>query len=192
MTEKNFYIMLDDPPWAGPITTTVSGPDFRIDDGVIRDDEQQPYEIILRVDKQAKNPGEFPPCDIHGLRGGLLFSQRFIDLLKKLNVDNIQYFDAKVTYEPTGLQLPYKAANIIGIVSGLDLDNSEVELDDDIVIDIESMCFDESKMEGYKIFRLNESIMHIIVHRSIKEAVEEADLTGFMFVTDEEYEPSMI
>ncbi|MEJ2612313.1 MAG: hypothetical protein P8179_20170, partial [Candidatus Thiodiazotropha sp.] len=79
-----------------------------------------------------------------------------------------------------------------GIVSGLDLDNSEVELDDDIVIDIESMCFDESKMDGYKIFRLNESIMHIIVHRSIKEAVEEAGLTGFMFVTDDEYEPSMI
>jgi hypothetical protein len=126
------------------------------------------------------------------LESGYLFSERFIKLLSDLNVDNIQYIKAKVTYEPTGLQLPYKAANIIGIVSGLDLDNSEVEFDDDIVIDIESMCFDESKMQGHKIFRLQESIMHVVVHRSIKEAIEEDGLTGFMFVTDDEYEPGMI
>jgi hypothetical protein len=192
MTEKNFYIMLNAPPWGGPDPVMIDGPDFMIDDGVVCDDEQQPYEVVLKVDNKAENPSDFPPCDIHSLDSGYLFSQRFIDVLKKLNVDNIQYFDAKVTYEPSGLQLPYKAANIIGIVSGLDLDNSEVELDDDIVIDIESMCFDESKMEGYKIFRLNESIMHVVVHRSIKEAIEEAGLTGFMFVTDDEYEPGMI
>jgi hypothetical protein len=192
MSEKNFYIMLENAPWAGPNVSTLTGPDFMIDDGVYIAEHEQPYEISLTVDKQAENPTEFPPCDIHMLESGYLFSERFIKLLSDLNVDNIQYIKAKVTYEPTGLQLPYKAANIIGIVSGLDLDNSEVEFDDDIVIDIESMCFDESKMQGHKIFRLQESIMHVVVHRSIKEAIEEDGLTGFMFVTDDEYEPGMI
>lgn len=192
MTDKNYYIMLENAPWAGPNTTTLSGPDFMIDDGVFIPDQEQSYEISLTVDKQADDPADFPPCDIHRLNSGYLFSEHFIELLKKLNVYNIQYFDAKVTFEPTGLQLPYKAANIIGIVSGLDLDNSEVEFDDNIIIDIESMCFDENKMQGLKIFRLQESIMHIVVHRSIKEAIEAAGLTGFMFVTDDEYEPGMI
>ena len=62
----------------------------------------------------------------------------------------------------------------------------------DNVIDIESMCFDEDKLSGHKIFRLQEHIMLLIVHRSIKEAVENAGLTGFMFLTDDEYEPGMI
>lgn len=184
--------MINDPPWGGPDPFILSGPDLILDDGVICDDPQQPYDVLLKVDKKAENPADFPPGDIHSLDSGYLFSARFIELLKKLNVDNIQYFDAKVTYEPTGRQLPYKAANIIGIVSGLDLDNSTVEFDEDIIIDIERMCFDENKMQGLKMFRLNESIMHIVVHRSIKEAIEEAGFTGFLFVTDEEYEPGMI
>ncbi len=192
MSDKNFFIMLENVPWAGPSTTTLTGPDFMIDDGVFLSNHKQSYEISLAVDKQADNPADFPACDIHRLDSGYLFSERFIELLKNLNVDNIQYFDAKVIYEPTGLQLPYKAANITGIASGLDLNKSEVEFDDDIIIDIESMHFNENKMQGHKIFRLQESIMLVVVHRDIKEAIENAGLTGFMFVTDDEYDPSMI
>lgn len=193
MTDKNFYIMLENAPCAGPNTTTLTGPDFMIDDGVFISDQEQSYEISLTIDKQADNPAEFSPCDIHRLDSGLLFSQRFIDLLTELNVDNIQYFDAKVIYEATGFQLPYKAANVIGKVSGLDLNNSNVELSrKGNIIAVRTMKFDENKMQGHKIFRLQERVMLIVVHRSIKEAVEIAGLTGFMFVTDDEYDPSMI
>lgn len=193
MAEKDFYIMLENAPWAGPNAVTHTGPDFAIDDGVFIADHEQLYEISLTVDKLADNPADFPPCDIHMLDSGYLFSERFIELLNNMSVDNIQYFDAKVIYEPTGLQFPYKAANVIGKVSGLDLDGSVVELSrKGNIIAIRTMKLDENKMQGQKIVRLHESVMLIVVHRSIKEAVENSGLTGFMFVADDEYDPSMI
>lgn len=193
MTDKNYYIMLADPPWAGPTSKVVKGPDIMVNDGVFLSDVKDKYEIVLSVDKKAENPAEFPPCDIHGPTRTLMFSQRFIDILNSLGVDNVQYFDADVTYEPTGEKCPYKVANIVGIVSGLDMDESEVIMSGKgNVLDIEVMSLDEEKLKGQKVVRLQEDIMLMIVHRTIKEAVEEAGLTGFLFLADDEYEPGMI
>lgn len=193
MSDKNFFIMLADPPWAGPSVKILKKHDVMVNDGVFLHDVKEKYEMLLTVDKKAKNPTEFPPCDIHGPSRTLMFSQRFIEILDTLGVDNIQYLDADVTYEPTGEKLSYKVANVVGIFSGLDMEQSDVILSSQgNVLSIEKMRFDDSKLDGHKIFRLYEDIMLLIVHRSIKEAVENAGLTGLMFVTDEEYEPGMI
>lgn len=193
MTDKNFFIMLADPPWAGPTVKVLKKPDVMVNDGVFLPGVNESYEILLTVDEKAKDVHDFPPCDIHGPSRTLMFSKRFIELLIGMGVDNIQYLDAEVTYEPTGQKLPYKVANVVGIISGLDMGASDVVLSpQDNIIDIEEMCFDESKLSGHKIFRLQEHIMLLIVHRSIKEAVENAGLTGFMFLADDEYEPGMI
>lgn len=193
MSDKNFFIMLPDPPWAGPTVKVLKKPDVMVNDGVLLRDVKDKYEMILTVDEKAKDPKEFPPCDIHGPSRTLMFSKRFVEILMGMGVDNIQYLDADVTYEPTGEKLPYKVANVVGIISGLDMGRSDVLLSaQDNVIEIEAMCFDENKLRGHKIFRLQEHIMLLVVHRSIKEAIENAGLTGFMFLTDDEYEPGMI
>lgn len=193
MSDKNFFIMLPDPPWAGPTVKALQRPDVMVNDGVFLHDVKQKYEMLLTVDKKAKDPAEYPPCDIHGPSRTLMFSKRFIAILAALGVDNIQYLDADVTYEPTGEKVLYKVANVVGILSGLDMGQSDVVLSsEDNILDIETMCFDENKLDGHKIFRLQEHIQLLVVHRSIKEAVENAGLTGFMFLTDNEYEPGMI
>ena len=117
MNDKNFYIMLADPPWAGPNSQIISGPDIRVYNGVFLSNVQEPYKITLTVDKQAANTNDFPPCDIHGPNRSLMFSKAFIDLLASLGVDNIQYSDADVTYEPTGQELPISG----GIVETSDI-----------------------------------------------------------------------
>lgn len=193
MTDKNFYIMLADPPWAGPTAKVVKGPDIMVNDGVFLNGVEEKYEILLTVDKKAEDVAEFPPCDIHGPTRTLMYSKRFIEILMSLGVDNIQYFDADVTYAPTGEKCSYKVSNIVGIVSGLDMSQSNVLLSDQgNVLQIRKMCLDEEKLKGHKIFRLQEHIMLTVVHKSIKDAVEEAGLTGFMFLTDDEYEPGFI
>jgi len=185
--------MLVDTPWAGPIAKVISGPDIMVDDGVFIDNVKNNYEILLSVDEQADNPEEFQPCDIHGSTRNLMFSSRLIDILNKQGVDNIQYFNANTIYEPTGEQYNYKIANVLGIISGLDMDKSDVILSrKGNVLEIEKMVLDEEKMQGHNIFRLQESIMHIVVHKTIKEAIEAEKLTGFMFVPDEEFEPGML
>lgn len=193
MSGKNFFIMLCDPPWAGPTVKVLTGPDVMVNDGVFLPEVKEKYEMLLIVDDKAKVPKEYPPCDIHGPSRTLMFSKRFIEILSAMGVDNIQYLNADVTYEPTGEKVIYKVANVVGILSGLDMEKSDVILSsEDNIIEIETMCFDESKLDGHKIFRLQEHIMLLVVHRSIKEAVEDAGLTGFMFLTDDEYEPGMI
>lgn len=193
MTDKDYFIMLADPPAAGPTATVKKGPEIQVNNGVCLEDVQGTYEIVLSVDRSATDASEYPPLDIHGPTRPLLFSQRFVDVLDSLGVDNIQYFDADVVYEPTGETLPYNVANVVGVVSGLNLEQSDVIVSPKgNVLNIEAMCLDEQKLEGHKVCRLEERVMHIVVHKSVKEAVEAADLTGFLFVSDDEYEPSMI
>ena len=193
MNDKNFYLMLIDTPLTAPRVEVIKGPDITVNDGVSIDDVTEEYEMTLSVDKKIKNIAECSPCDIHGPSRSLIFSKRFIDLLAKLQINNIQYLHADVTYTATNEKVAYKVANIVGIVSGLDLDKSTViSSRQGNILEIEEMVLDEDKLSGHKIFRLKESIMHIVVHKSIKEAIENAGLTGFMFLTDEEYEPGML
>ena len=189
---KNYFVMLADSPWGGPTAELIEGPDFHVNDGVMIGETENSFNIKLEVDKQG-DPKEFPPCDIHGPTRNLLFSKKLIQVLETCGVDNIQYFDANVTYEPTGEKVDYKVANVIGAVSGADFDKSDLVLSPKgNVVRIKKLVFDESKFEGHKIVRLKERIMLLVVHKSIKEAIEAASLTGLMFVSDDEYCPSML
>lgn len=193
MNDKNFYIMLADPPSAGPTQTLISGPDIMVHSGEWLEGIEAPFEIVLQVDTQAQSPLDFPPLDIHGPNRSLLFSERFIGILDKLGVETIQYLDAAVSYGPTGAKVPYKVANIVGLVEGLNREASDLDLSPKgTVLSIEQMQLDEEKLSEQKIFRLQEDDMLIVVHKSIREAVEAAGLTGFLFVADDEYEPGMI
>ncbi len=200
MEEKNFFIMLVDTPWGGPTIEAISVPDLRANRGRVIGPLKEKYKLKLILTPDT-DPEEFPARDITEKAKFQIFSKKFIGILDQLQVNNIEYFDADVTYEPTGEQLDYKVANIIGVISGLDLEKSQVIYDEDdedddeddpFILEIEKMCFDDTKMKGNKIFRLQESIMHIVVHKSIKKAVEAAGLTGFMFVSDDEFEMSML
>lgn len=185
--------MLAEPGWAGPIVFGDNEAPFRMDDGVLLGDTEFEFNIKLLVDKLASDPTAFPPCDIQGFRSGYLFSQRFIELLGRLGVDNIQYFKANVTYQDNPQKLAYKAANILGVISALDMNASEVVLSrKGSVIAIEKMVIDEARLQGHKIVRLFESVMNVVVHRSVKEAVEAEGLTGFMFVSDDNFEVGML
>ncbi|SHN23614.1 hypothetical protein SAMN05216179_2697 [Gracilibacillus kekensis] len=191
---NNYYIMLIDTPWAGPNTEVRNGPGLKLLNGTeVTYQVIEPFEIKLAVDDAAGDPLQFKTCDIHGPNRTTLFSKRLIELLKQHGVENVQYFDTNVVYEPTGEFYDYKMVNIIGLVKGLNEQESELLISErGTVLDIEKMVFDEEKLEGYKLCRLQEDSMLVVVHRSIKEAIEKAGLTGFLFVTDDEFEPGMI
>lgn len=193
MSNKNYYVMFADPPWAGPRAIADVETPFSMDDGILLGDTGYEFNVELLVDKQASDPTAFPPCDIHKIRGGYLFSQKLIDLLGRLGVDNIQYFNANVTYQCNPQELAYKAANILGVISALDMDTSEVVLSrKGSVIAIEKMVLDEARLQGHKMVRLFESVMHVIVHKTVKEAIEAEGFTGFMFVSDDKFNMGML
>jgi hypothetical protein len=193
MQEKNYFVMLIDPPWAGPTTELVAGPAVETNNGVSIGPLIQVFDIRLVVDAKAPDPQTFPPCDIHGPTKRMLLSERAIKTLERVGVDNIEYFDARVTSTHFSKVPNYKVANIVGVVSGLDLAKSDVVMGRrNRVLAIEKMVFDESRLQPHKICRLQEDIMLMVVHKDIKDAIERQGLTGFRFVRDLEWTPGMI
>jgi hypothetical protein len=108
-----------------------------------------------------------------------------IEALRKAGVDNIEYFDAILENPLTGQQLlNYKAFNIIGAVSAADMDASELMGTSSSTMgdaDFHALVLDESRINGQLLFRLAENLSAIVVHESVRKAIEAAGIPGFIF-----------
>ena len=56
-----------------------------------------------------------------------------------------------------------------------------------IAVAFRNLIIDEKKAKGALMFRLKESVSAIIVHKSIKETIENSLVTGLSFVHPAEY-----
>jgi hypothetical protein len=146
-----------------------------------------PFTIILNEKqssiKKTKQNDKIPTYVIDS--GNLfLISSPARALFEKQKINNLQYFD--VTIKSSALEISdYKIVNITDKIDCADLDASDLELYDDGGIDtISSLVLKESKIpKGTKIFLLGKrSTGIIIVHEDLKKAIEQAKLTGFIFV----------
>ena len=190
---KNYFVMVAESPWAGPTVKVVDVPDVRATRGKLIGNINKPFIVNLVTDPRALPTESFPPRDIHESAKFTLYSRKFFDLLNSSGVTNIEYFPADVTDLRTNQKLEYYVGNILGRINALDHVASEFILGSvGEIMSIERMVFDESKIQGHKIFMLGELPLVIIVHRSIKEAAEAEGLTGIRFFSDDEYEPGII
>ncbi len=123
--------------------------------------------------------GSSPSCPV--------VSARFKEILDSVGVDNIDYYPAQIIDEAKGkTHEGHYAANIIGMLACMDKEKSVYTAmprppamgDKDLVATFKEMHLDYSKVQGAKIFRLFEKTSVILVHESIKQAVEEAGLCG--------------
>jgi hypothetical protein len=108
-----------------------------------------------------------------------------IEALRKAGVDSIEYFDAILENPLAGQQLlNYKAFNIIGVVSAADMDASEMMGTSSSTMgdaDFHALVLDESRINGQLMFRLAENLSAIVVHESVRRAIEAAGIPGFVF-----------
>ncbi len=180
-------------PWAGPSTIQVDDEDRDFFNGSMVDSPEKTPKFILKVDKNAPNPEDFPICDLHeGPHGQLLFSQKLIDTLARVGVTNFQFFECEVTFERTGERIPYKLVNVLGVEKALDTKLSDCTVDEDGFVEaFETLRIDESKIEDFHLFRLYEAFPLIIISSSVKIALEAAGITGVKIISDSEWEPGM-
>jgi len=133
---------------------------------------QEPLEHII----EAEHEGEMRP--FFKALSAPLMSESMISVLKSSGVDNLQVFDAVVKVDQTGEVIQsYKAVNIVGLIEVADLGESEYEvspLDESPMYStsFESLVVDEEKANGALFFRMAESVDTILVHKSVKEALE--------------------
>lgn len=107
-----------------------------------------------------------------------LMTQKMVDVLVQAGVDNLQIFDAQIKIESTGQIIDdYKAVNIVGLISAADLGDSEFVTSPlanrpKFSTSFDKLVVDEDKVNGALFFRMAESVSTILVHRSVKEALE--------------------
>lgn len=151
-----------------------------------KDEIKDPFEILLNEkDSKIKNRKRKDKIRISVIKAGFLFliSPPAQALFKKLNIDNLQYFD--VTIKSNDLEIKdYKIVNITDKIDCADVSSSKLELyDDGDFMRIRELVLDETKIpKGKQIFLLGRRATDVIlVHEDLRQAIEKENLTGFKF-----------
>lgn len=189
------FILLNDPDWAGPTAFRLSGSDELLTSGQRLSEPLGPMVFELRVDPRAGDPLAYQPLDLQ-IPGSdqPLFSARMIGVLAQAGVVNIDYYPATVTYQPTGEQVDYQIANVIGRVPALDRSKSEVDADeeDGVIYGIHKLRLDHERCCGLDIFRLDEMSSFFIVSSRLASVLTASGLTGMRIIADHEWRRGMI
>jgi len=146
-------------------------------------------KIILTLDSDSRMGKMTDHLSIDEVCG-LVFSAQLCELLHNSMVDNIQYFDFDIVNpKNNNTYTNYKIANVVGLVDCVDKEKSDLTFYDSGTIEfIDKLVLDESKIPPeLKIFRLANRATLIVMHKSIKDAILDAGITGCVFYKVEDY-----
>lgn len=119
-----------------------------------------------------------------------LFSDRLRRVLESSGVNNIQYFNAVVRNAASNESYNYYAANVVGLVSCVDREQSAYipSFGSDFLIGgFQRLVIDESKIKYEGLFRLAEYSLIALVSEDVKTAIMQAELGGILFASPEEW-----
>jgi hypothetical protein len=143
---------------------------------------QDPVVIrVRRHDGYKGEPDDFSDRDVP------LMSKRLKEVIESAGVDNITFHPVtlrtkKETYE-------YYAFNLVGLVSAVDPASEIQSPDGDFLGDssITDLVIDDSKGRGLLMFRLKERFSVILVHKKLKEAIEQRGIDSVTFLAPEDF-----
>lgn len=119
-----------------------------------------------------------------------IMSTRLYKTLLTAGVDNLDVFPVELSDPKSGtVYKDYLAFNIIGVIAAADLSKSQYHAWDSskIALDFSSLSIDEPKTRTALIFRLAEATNGIVIHESIKKAIETAGIDTLTFIPPEEW-----
>lgn len=114
-----------------------------------------------------------------------LMTRRLANALIEAGIGNIDFFETEIhDLGSDEVHRSHLAFNLIGAVAAADLGKSVFQAPDGptISVDFDSLVIDEGKTRGALMFRLAESVNGIVVHESIKDAVEAAGIDTLRFL----------
>jgi len=117
-------------------------------------------------------------------------SPSLLKVLKACGVDNVDTYPAIVTYRTSGEKHSVFAFNLLGLISAVVAENSNlVSSDGDFKMDtsIEGFEVDLSKARNVGMFRLAENCGTVLVHQRIKNAIEAAGIATFAFIDPKDW-----
>lgn len=155
--------------------------------------EKELPELELHMDRGSQ--GLLTDDLVIRKRRGLVHSQKLIDALRRAGVDNIDYYPCRIVNDVTGeVFQTHQAANILDVIYCLDWESSELEIDDEEPNEIwyiNNLKLIEERLGDAPMFRLGERRSIIVVHETVKKAVEAAGATGVVFLPASGYRDYM-
>ena len=119
-----------------------------------------------------------------------LMSTRLAKVLTDTGVSNIDFYKAEIHDLETGeMHRDRLAFNLIGAIAAADFAKSKFQADDGylISVDFDSLAIDDAKTRGALMFRLAESVNGVVVHETVKAAIEAAGINTLTFIPPEEW-----
>jgi hypothetical protein len=119
-----------------------------------------------------------------------VMSQRFYDALLRAGVSNLDVFDAILSDDSGDVRHEgYKAFNLIGIIAAAGSATEYSADNESRLIDasIEKLSIDEKAAHGALMFRLAEYAGAVIVHESVKRAIEREGFAHVVFREPEDF-----
>ena len=120
----------------------------------------------------------------------LLFSDALIGVLERAGVDNLDLYECVLSNPVTGTTFTdYKAVNIIGLVAAADMGKSKYQAPTGLVtdVDFDSLVIDQARVGDLLLFRLAECVSGIVVHESVKRAVDASGIPYLDWVDPREW-----
>lgn len=114
-----------------------------------------------------------------------IMSRRLLTALQRAGVDNLETFPVRLLDSRTGVVLSddHVAFNIVGVASVMDEEGTRYEGERPWVAgNILSLSVDEARARGLLMFRLAEAVNGIVVHHTLKAAVEAAGIDTLSFI----------
>lgn len=124
-----------------------------------------------------------PAADFYCFRIPLM-SERMVKVLEQAGVDNLETCPVTLI-EKSGKRRQMLAVNIVGRARAADLAQSEWTSDHDPPVGdaiFGKLVVASALPRDFLLFRMAESLSTIVVHDSLKRAIEQANLSGVEFV----------
>jgi hypothetical protein len=120
--------------------------------------------------------------------GAPLMSNKLVEILQSLGVDNLELHDALIREVVSGnLYYTHRAVNIIGKIRITDKLNSQVSSIKGLAQWVHKMVPDSAAARGALVFRMAEGLGQIIVQQKIKDAIEAHNLPLIYFTALEDF-----
>jgi hypothetical protein len=122
-----------------------------------------------------------------------LMTRRLVAAMQTAGVNNLQTYETRLV-NPQGSPPPpadhYLAVNIVGLIKGADLAESETNpavADKLLSMDFQSLAIDPIKVRDALLFRLAENISAVLAHARVRQSAESAGVSTLTWYRPEEW-----
>lgn len=117
-----------------------------------------------------------------------LMSRALVETLQQAGVDNLELHEALIREEVGGREYrDYWAVNVVGLIAAADKARSSTSSLEGLGTWVHKLVLDEQATRGALLFRLREGPSKIVVHRSVKDAIQAEGLPLLQFIAAEDF-----